>query len=581
MPSVDSSRNPILAACAPVACPVCGGLECLCRPRFFAGQLLTDEDLKRLDHYIVEKNKLHNRFLIGWGVACGLEVVCSGCDGTVTVRPGYALSPCGEDIIVCSETPVDVCSMIQKCRKKLPPECQPAQPAGTPDPCGEGTETWVLSICYDEKTSRGIVPLKNTGAAVCCSKCACGGSCSCGCGCGGRSGGCSCGGHSSGNGNGNGGGNGNHGCCCASKTKSPTAQAQCEPTILCEGYRFEVCKLKTTDKKPTPLGAIVQRFLCCVLKLEELFAQFPSSQNPQDVKSWCCGIRDALLEFTAENPGYDCTLAQRIATMCNADDPQQIANDVGQLVVEYFQYCFCSALLPPCPGPAESDCVPLATITVGRKNGRCTIQRVCNIDARKFLVDMPNLGYWLSWIPFGTGLRQLFSRLCCRPSQWEKTPVRPVDRERVFRTAAAFHREAAKPPDLAADFMSLIIGTARKENRKVDLQTLTMAALGVHDEKNIHTLTDLELQYPFETLMLHEVGVPLVQSYLRTNLGGIGHAFRPTAEAAPPSEPAGRPTEPSTREEIDSLKTELREMQERLKRTQEELDKLSKRRKPR
>src|SRR6266540_4909322 len=96
-------------------CPVCGGLECLCRPRFFAGQLLTDEALKRLDHYIVEKNKLHNRFLIGWGVACGLEVVCSGCDGTVTVRPGYALSPCGEDIIVCSETPVDVCSMIQKC----------------------------------------------------------------------------------------------------------------------------------------------------------------------------------------------------------------------------------------------------------------------------------------------------------------------------------------------------------------------------------------------------------------------------------------------------------------------------------
>src|ERR1700756_439650 len=92
------------------ACPVCGGLECLCRPRFFAGQLLTDEDLKRLDHYITAKNKLHNRYLIGWGVACGLEVVCDACDGTVTVRPGYALSPCGEDIVVCADTPVDVCS---------------------------------------------------------------------------------------------------------------------------------------------------------------------------------------------------------------------------------------------------------------------------------------------------------------------------------------------------------------------------------------------------------------------------------------------------------------------------------------
>ena len=30
------------------ACPACGGLQCLCRPRFFPGQLLTDEDLNRL-----------------------------------------------------------------------------------------------------------------------------------------------------------------------------------------------------------------------------------------------------------------------------------------------------------------------------------------------------------------------------------------------------------------------------------------------------------------------------------------------------------------------------------------------------
>ena len=62
-----------------VSCPACGGLQCLCRPRFFAGQLLTEEDLNRLDHYIVEKNKLHNRYLHGWGVVCGLEVVCHPC----------------------------------------------------------------------------------------------------------------------------------------------------------------------------------------------------------------------------------------------------------------------------------------------------------------------------------------------------------------------------------------------------------------------------------------------------------------------------------------------------------------------
>src|SRR5438105_2411390 len=82
-------------------CPVCGGLECLCRPRFFAGQLITENDLNLLIHYLREKNKLHNRYLHGWGVVCGLEVVCSPCDGKVTVREGYAIDPCGEDIIVC------------------------------------------------------------------------------------------------------------------------------------------------------------------------------------------------------------------------------------------------------------------------------------------------------------------------------------------------------------------------------------------------------------------------------------------------------------------------------------------------
>src|SRR5688500_15059087 len=75
-------------------CPACGGLECLCRPRFFAGQLLTEEDLNRLDHYIVAKHRLHNRHLFGTGVVCGLEVVCATCtptgNATVIVRPGYA-----------------------------------------------------------------------------------------------------------------------------------------------------------------------------------------------------------------------------------------------------------------------------------------------------------------------------------------------------------------------------------------------------------------------------------------------------------------------------------------------------------
>src|SRR5262249_240438 len=87
------------------SCPSCGAPQCLCRRRFFAGQLLTGDDLSLLTKYIVEKNKLHNRYLHGWGVVCGMEVICNPCSDAVTVKSGYALSPCGEDIVVCQDTP--------------------------------------------------------------------------------------------------------------------------------------------------------------------------------------------------------------------------------------------------------------------------------------------------------------------------------------------------------------------------------------------------------------------------------------------------------------------------------------------
>src|SRR5262249_50319348 len=75
----------------------CGLLECLCRPRFFAGQLLTEQDLNRLDAYIRAKNRLHTLQLHGFGVVNGLEVRCEPCGDGVVVTTGYAISPCGDD----------------------------------------------------------------------------------------------------------------------------------------------------------------------------------------------------------------------------------------------------------------------------------------------------------------------------------------------------------------------------------------------------------------------------------------------------------------------------------------------------
>jgi len=83
------------------------------RPTFFAGQLLTEEDLEALASYVSGKNRLHNRYLFGAGVVCGLDVGCLGSgSGSVLVRAGYALDCCGNDIVVPCDQQVDVNKLI-------------------------------------------------------------------------------------------------------------------------------------------------------------------------------------------------------------------------------------------------------------------------------------------------------------------------------------------------------------------------------------------------------------------------------------------------------------------------------------
>jgi hypothetical protein len=85
------------------------------RPQFFAGQLLTEGDLQSLCDYVVAKNRLHNRYLFGDGVVCGLNVTCAPCaSGHVTVNPGYALDCCGNDIVVSCPKELDINQMVRQ-----------------------------------------------------------------------------------------------------------------------------------------------------------------------------------------------------------------------------------------------------------------------------------------------------------------------------------------------------------------------------------------------------------------------------------------------------------------------------------
>ena len=120
------------AASQPCSCKcadsqqICCRLDCLVQPRFYCGQLLTDRDLTATVAWAKHKFAL-SRYRHGWGVVCGLDVRHDPAHpGTVEVGPGYAISCCGDDIIVCEPTTKDLSTECQD----LKDECY--------DPSGPG-----------------------------------------------------------------------------------------------------------------------------------------------------------------------------------------------------------------------------------------------------------------------------------------------------------------------------------------------------------------------------------------------------------------------------------------------------------
>jgi hypothetical protein len=110
------------------------GLECLERPRFFCGQLLTDADLTALVDWTRARLALV-RHRDGWGVVCGLDVRCNPRKpSSVVIGEGYAISCCGSDIVVCEPAVVDLST---KCRPPKSPCDDPCAPAPAPEELGD------------------------------------------------------------------------------------------------------------------------------------------------------------------------------------------------------------------------------------------------------------------------------------------------------------------------------------------------------------------------------------------------------------------------------------------------------------
>jgi len=406
------------------------------RPRFFAGQVLSDLDLISLERYIIGKDQLHNRYLHGLGVVCGLEITRDDCSDNLIVECGYALDCHGRDVVVPTRQSFDLGAAIRACllAERTRPVCDPPiyqPPAGCPD---DGT--WCVTLRYREVDIRPQKPLI-TGT----SGCGCGGSClnngggTCGCGSVSASSGsgCGCGGLSSSSELG-GTVTATVACGCGTTTFAPG----CEPTRTIECFELGVCR---DDQQCHNLSArladtMPAQIIAC---LNDAWAKVSRQVDPESLKlnyrlaMGKASRRDAGAAYAAvwrlhsamSNLVHGCdspspeviqelAAAKPTAKLPDESDAVYVARSgtaVRQLLllaVLYARDCICKAMLPPCPLCPNDDRLILGCVTF--RNGKA--QSICNLSCRKYAGSFVNREYWLPVMPVLTWVTGLF---CCLP----------------------------------------------------------------------------------------------------------------------------------------------------------------------
>lgn len=415
--NTPTSAKPAAVLAAACNCSACTSLQCLGRTRFFAGQLLTDTDLTNEQNYVLAKNRLHNRYLHGWGVVCGLQLTCSECDGWVTVNPGYALDPCGNDIIVCAAQSFNVLQAIQACSNPSSTATDCSQLRYRPSPsCTDAIQKWCVTLQYQERATQMVTPLKQSSSS----------SRGCGCGCGGSTGGgcgCGCSGSSKkSSGNGSGCGSTSSSSSSSSYSTSSSTSAACEPTRIIEGFQFGVCAL-TADSTAARPGTLVYQAENCVKTILQLAEQAPALDATGTPQQWYQSVINYLYtvqQYFAQNQVL--TYCKALGALNNIVVPQPTTNSVlsnyqdveGEIVLVLLTAifdCICVALLPQCPPDPCDTRVPLACVSV--QNG--AVISICHFECRQQLIGFPSLQYWLQPIFASVGklITNALEKICC------------------------------------------------------------------------------------------------------------------------------------------------------------------------
>jgi hypothetical protein len=393
---MNSHTNPTRMTGSPCSCGgsskpcSCGGncgcgcecsgnhqLDTMVRPRFFAGQLLTEDDLQSLEDYVLAKNRLHNRHLFGTGVVCGLEVLCKPCDtGHVTVQPGYALDCCGNDIVLDCSLPLDINAMIRELRRDHDCGDPCAEKHGKPNQGAVTPREYCLYVSYCEQETDPVSPYA---------------------------------------------------------VDEPCGTPSCQASRIREGIRFELrCPPSPAALEPNLLGAIKSCF-GDVVGLEKIALETMSLAQVEDRFEAALDnltfdeLRSRLLNLIDRSPRLGrCDLRDRVLAV--QPPPAAAANNASttpdlkpppippalpvvipakaafrEVLLEILKEGMCMAFNPPC-APCDDTGVLLACLKVGD----CKVIEVCNLH-RRFVMTPVALRYWSS---FGV-VERFAEKLCC------------------------------------------------------------------------------------------------------------------------------------------------------------------------
>lgn len=484
-------------------------LPCLERPRYFCGQLLTEEDLEAEQNYQREKNRLHNRYLHGWGVVCGLKVTCHpkcSSKGNLLIEKGYAIDCCGNDILVCRDEEINLFEKIDEFRPA--PEVDKCLKVNLSEVnvCDKGEQHYCLILKYHEEQAKPVTALRRdeTGCTV----------------------------------------------------------KRCEPSRIREGYKFEVKKCKDCDydwnnKVGMLKDILIYQFDMPLFKDMNIAKEAMENANIKNStayhKSFC------------EIKGYILSMIKKASVWCDIKIEIESIDFPAGPITNYYQNDLrtaftsliaifekvkrdynCLSYLKSCPECSEDDQVVLACVTV--EEG--VLKHICNFSRRNVPTNQGTLSY--------SHLKE-----CC--------PKDPKELG-VFQRFKLFPEHVKRPFFMEANMLAASVFSIKKENvhagmvfnRKIDEVKPILKDSGIQVENVIE-------YNPYISDLIDPASIPIeLEKNSRVNL--VTHKDPVTLEDtvlfALPVEPAGEEGIRELRNKHDVLEKELNSLKKAIKKIQ-------------